>query len=218
MKPYDTILFDLDGTLTESSLGITNSVAYALRKMGHPVPSREALHIFIGPPLSETFTKCCGMTPEEATQAIACYREYYHDRGIFENAVYEGIEPLLKKLRDAGKTLILATSKPEEVSIQILDHFGLSQYFTHIAGATMDDTRSKKSDVIAYALKGCQPADLRRTVMVGDRHHDIDGAKHFGMKSIGVTYGFGSAEELQNAGADYIVHSPREVADLILNK
>ena len=216
MKPYDTILFDLDGTLTESSLGITNSVAYALRKMGHPVPSREALHIFIGPPLSETFTKCCGMTPEEATQAIACYREYYHDRGIFENAVYEGIEPLLKKLRDAGKTLILATSKPEEFSIRILDHFGLSQYFTHVAGATMDDTRSKKSDVIAYALAGCQPADLRRTVMVGDRHHDIGGATENGLDSIGVLYGYGDRAELEAAGATYIAATVSDLEALLL--
>lgn len=216
MKQYDTILFDLDGTLTDSSPGILNAVVYALQKMNRPVPNREDLFVFIGPPLSDTFTKCCGMTRDVAEEAIANYREYFGTRGLFENAVYEGAEALLARLQAAGKTLILATSKPEEFTLRILDHFGLSPYFSYVAGATMDDTRSKKSDVIAYALKSCPPADLSRTVMVGDRHHDIDGARGNGLDSIGVLYGYGDREELEAAGATYIAATIAELETLLL--
>ena len=212
---YDTILFDLDGTLTDPGEGITNSVAYALRKYNIEVTDRSELYKFIGPPLKDSFMKYYGFDEAKAEEAIAFYREYFRDTGIFENRVYKGVENMLRTLCADGKRLVLATSKPEEFAIRILEHFSLKKYFTVTAGASMDSSRSKKGDVIAYAISLCNDFCKDTAVMVGDREHDIIGAKENGLKSIGVLYGYGDEAELKTAGADYIVSSPADILNLI---
>lgn len=207
---YDIILFDLDGTLTDPGLGITNSVAYALKRYGIEVSDRESLYSFIGPPLSDSFMKYYGFSEEKSMEAITVYREYFRDKGIFENEVYRGIPELLEKIKELGKTTVLATSKPEEFAVRILQHFELMKYFDIVAGASMDEKRNKKGDVIRYALnKGNLSPE--KAVMVGDREHDILGAKENGLPSIGVLYGYGDRDELQNAGADYIAETVEDI-------
>lgn len=212
---YDNILFDLDGTLIDSGPGITNSVAYSLKKYGIEVLDRTELYKFIGPPLHESYEKFYGFSKEKAMEAVEYYREYYRKKGIFENLVYEGIEDLLQKLYDAGKNLTVATSKPEVFAVQILENFNLAGYFTYIAGANLDGTRTDKKEVISYALKACKAADLSKTVMIGDREHDILGAKQAGIASIGVLFGYGSYEELKTAGADYIADNPENIYQIL---
>ena len=212
---YDTILFDLDGTLTDPGEGITNSVAYALKKYDIEVADKRELYKFIGPPLKDSFMKYYGFVESKAEEAIAYYREYFRDTGIFENRVYEGVEDMLKKLHDDGKKIVLATSKPEEFALRILEHFDLKKYFQVVAGASMDSSRSKKGDVIAYAISVCDNFHKDTSVMIGDREHDIIGAKENGLKSIGVLYGYGDENELKTAGADYIASSPADILNLI---
>ena len=212
MKSYQYLLFDLDGTLTDSSAGITNSVAYALKKFGIEVEDRSTLFPFIGPPLIETFMRLYHMSYEDGLRAVEYYREYFGDRGIFENAPYEGIAEMLSFLQSAGKRLILATSKPEVYARRILEHFDLDKYFHFIAGATFDESRSEKWDVIEYALTSCN-IDRTTAVMIGDRKHDMIGAKKTGLDAIGVLWGFGDRAELEETGADIILES---VADLKL--
>ena len=212
---YETILFDLDGTLTDPGEGITNSVAYALRKYGIEVTDRRELYKFIGPPLKDSFMKYYGFSEDEAIKAIECYREYFRDTGIFENKVYEGVEDMLRSIHVSGRKVVLATSKPEGFALRILEYFDLKKYFDVVAGASMDSSRSKKGDVIAYALSMCDGLRKEKAVMVGDREHDIIGAKENGLDSIGVLYGYGSEEELKECGADYIVGQPEDILDLI---
>lgn len=213
---YGTILFDLDGTLTDPGVGITNSVAYALEKMNVPVPPRAELYKFIGPPLHDAFMRFFGFSSEEATRAIEYYREYYRDRGIFENHVYDGIPETLAALRAAGRTLIVATSKPEQFAVRILEHFELAEMFDHIVGATMDGARSKKADVIAEALLRCGSPDVSDCVMVGDREHDVIGAATHGMSCIGVLFGYGSEDELRGAGAVELAEDAQILTALLL--
>ncbi len=208
---YKYILFDLDGTLTDPGMGITNSVTYALRKMGVEPPEREKLYPFIGPPLTESFMKYYGFSSEKAEKAVECYREYFREKGIFENEVYEGVTELLAALKAEGKVIILATSKPEEFAVKILEHFDLIGYFDHICGATMDGKISKKGDVIAYALKKAEITDKTAALMVGDRAQDIIGAKANGLDSMGVLFGYGDREELETAGAEYIAEAVGDV-------
>ena len=198
------VFFDLDGTLTDPGLGITNSVMYALNKMGYPVPAREKLYAFIGPPLIESFMKYFSMSDEEAHRAMTTYREYFADRGLFENTPYPGVGEALGRLRDMGFRLSVATSKPEKYSERILDHFGLSGYFETVCGASMDEKRSEKADVIRYAL-GRTGYAADETLMAGDRKHDILGAHACGLKAVGVLWGYGSEDEFREAGADYTV-------------
>lgn len=212
---YKAVLFDLDGTITDPGLGITNSVMYALEKYHIKVDDRSALYKFIGPPLKESFEKYYHFSDEESTCAIAYYREYFREKGIYENVLYDGMEELLKHIRKSGQKLILATSKPEEFAIQILKYFEIEKYFDFVAGATMEETRVQKAEVITYALTSCGIADLSSVIMVGDREHDIYGAKEVGIDSIGVLYGYGSREELQSAGATYIVESVGEIGDIL---
>jgi phosphoglycolate phosphatase len=212
---YDLILFDLDGTLTDPAEGITNSVRHALAKRGIFVSDRTALYKFIGPPLIDSFMQFYGYTHAEAVQGVEDYREYYADRGIWENKVYPGIPELLADLKAAGKTVAMATSKPEYFAIQIAEHFGIAQYFDLIAGSTMDETRTKKSDVITYALAQLG-ADTAHVVMVGDRSYDVLGAKALGLPCIGVTFGYGSEEELRTAGAAAIAHDADDLHHLLL--
>lgn len=215
---YSTILFDLDGTLTESAPGIVNSVAYALDKFGIEVQDKADLLCFVGPPLKDSFQNYYGLDEVQAVQAVAYYREYYSAKGLFENRVFDGIQEMLLVLKSAGKQLLVATSKPEFFSEQILKRFGIAPYFNFIAGATMDETRTAKSEVIAYALEQIPDVDKKEIVMVGDRHHDIEGAIANGLDSIGVTFGYGSREELTQAGATYIADSVEELLKLLLQK
>lgn len=221
---YKTILFDLDGTLSDPSIGITNSVMHALEHWNIKVAERSELYRFIGPPLMDSFQQFYGFTKEESREALEIYREYFGVKGLFENELYEGIEELLKELKARGKTIVLATSKPELYAKQILEHFGIDGYFDFIGGASMDEVRVAKADVIRYALEslGMVKAgeelseDVKEvTVMVGDRFHDIDGAKKNGLKSIGVLFGFGSREELENAGADHIAENMDDILKIV---
>lgn len=215
---YQYILFDLDGTITESGPGIINSVYYALGKMGRKVTDKEGLRKFIGPSLSESMKKYYGMTQEEADQAVTYYREYFSEKGIFENSVYEGFMDSANRLKEKEKVLVIATSKPEEYARRIAEKFGFAGTFLHICGASMDGSLVEKADVIRYALKktGISAEDYGKVLMVGDRMHDILGAKENGIDSMGVLYGYGSREELETAGADYIAETTREVAEMIL--
>lgn len=208
---YDYFLFDLDGTLTDSAEGIINSVTYALNKFGITVEDREALREFIGPPLMDSYRKHFHMSEEQCKQAVVYYREYFAAGGLFENEVYAGIPELLAELKSRGKKIYLATSKPEVYAIQILEHFNLAQYFDFMGGASMDSSRSMKSDVVRYVLANASIPDLNKAVMIGDREYDITGAKDNCLHSIGVTYGFGNREELTTAGAEHIVDTATEI-------
>ena len=212
---YDIILFDLDGTLTDPGIGITNSVAHALAHWGIEVTDRATLYKFIGPPLSDSFMRYYGFSEEDAIRAIAVYREYFGVKGLYENEVYPGIPELLQELKNAGKTVVLATSKPEQYAVEILRHFGLYDYFDIIAGASMDESRNKKADVIAYALSQMKDPDVSKLIMIGDREHDVLGAKQFGIDSIGVLYGYGDRAEHEAAGATYIAEKVEDILPLL---
>lgn len=212
---YDIILFDLDGTLTDPGIGITNSVAHALAHWNIEVADRAELYKFIGPPLSDSFMRYYGFSEEDAIHAIAVYREYFSVKGLYENEVYPGIPELLSALKAAGKTVVLATSKPEGFAVEILRHFGLYDYFDIIAGASMDESRNKKADVIAYAISQMKNPDLSRMIMIGDREHDILGAKQIGIDSIGVLYGYGDRAEHEKAGATYIAEKVKDILPML---
>ena len=209
------ILFDLDGTLTDPKTGITRSVAYALSRFGIKVADTDTLVSFIGPPLISSFMDRYGFRREKAEKAVEAYREYFSDKGIFENSVIEGVPQMLESLKNAGKTLVLATSKPEQYAVQIIEHFGLNRYFSHICGSRMDNTRSAKCEVIEYALEKAGVPDKSQAVMVGDRRHDIEGALACGIEPVGVLFGYGSAQELESAGAGYIVSTVNELTSLL---
>ena len=210
-----TILFDLDGTLTDPGEGITNSVAHALRCFGITPPEREALYPFIGPPLVDSFKNFYGFSDADARRAVDCYREYYRDRGIFENTLYEGMDTLLCDLRKAGYQILLATSKPEQFAIQILEHFGILPYFHHVSGALMDESRTNKAEVIAHALS-ISGAEAGSCLMIGDREYDVLGAKKFSIPAVGVLFGYGSREELTAAGAAYIAETVQALREYLL--
>ncbi len=214
MPRYAYCLFDLDGTLTDPGEGITRSVAYALSFFGIEVKDRTALYPFIGPPLVDSFSTFYGFSPEQARQAVERYREYFSRQGIFENELYPGIKELLEDLKRHGVRILLASSKPELYARKILEHFQLLPFFDFVAAATMDDTRSKKTDVVRYALESCGISP-DRAVMIGDRHHDIEGAKDNALESIGVLWGYGSREELSAAGATLLAESVPQLASLL---
>ena len=208
---YKYYLFDLDGTLTDSGIGITNSVMYALEKFGIHVSDRSELYPFIGPPLTDSFRKYFGFTEDQAFQAVEYYREYFRAGGIFENEVYKGIPEMLEELKARNAVIALSTSKPYEFSVQILEHFGLRQYFDFIGAATMDGRVSKKADVIRQILDELGDIDAASVLMVGDRDQDVDGAKANHLHCAGVLWGYGSKDELMKAGADYIVSVPSDI-------
>ena len=216
MSRYTTILFDLDGTLTDPGIGITNSVIHALRKFDIEEYDRTKLYKFIGPPLMESFGKYYGFSPEDCKKAVEYYREYFATKGLFENEVYDGIPELLKALKDSGKAVILATSKPHDFAIEILKHFGLYEYFDFCACATMDERRTAKDQVISYALESISEKDRSKIIMVGDRMHDIIGAQKCGLESVGVLFGYGGYEELTKAGADIIVKTVDELRKILI--
>ena len=207
-----SILFDLDGTLTDSGEGIINCAVYALEHFGLPIPSREEMRVFVGPPLHETFQKF-GVRADQAEEAVQVYRKRYIPIGKFENTPYPGIRELLEKLRADGHKLYVATSKPETTSVEILDHFDLSKYFDRICGASMDLSRNSKADVIAYLLEQCGGAE--NAVMVGDTAFDVIGAKAHGIPTIGVSWGYGEVSDMEAAGAVGIAHNMDELYDML---
>ena len=209
---YETILFDLDGTLTDSEPGIVHSVEYALRRFGMEADAA-TLRSFIGPPLYDSFRGTMGMDDAEAKRAVSVYREYFQDRGIFENAPYPGVPEMLRALREAGRTLLVATSKPEVFARRIVEHFGLS--LSAVYGADMEGRRSAKLDVIRYAL-AARSVDPSAAVMVGDRKYDIAGAREAGLADVGVLYGYGSRAELLDARASRLAASVAELRDMLL--
>ena len=213
---FDYIFFDLDGTLTDPALGITNSFIHAIKYFGLEIPSYETLCSFIGPPLPETFKTQFGFSDEKAEEGVKKYREYFAEKGLFENSVYPGIPELLSDLQGSGKKLVVATSKPEEYSVRIIEHFGLSKYFENVCGSLMDESRSKKDEVIEYAIERNGIKDRSKILMIGDRKHDIIGAKKCNLAACGVLFGYGSLEELEKAGADFIAKDIPQLRSILL--
>lgn len=212
---WDLILFDLDGTLTESGPGIMKSAQYALRAYGMERPWQE-LAYFVGPPLSETFADF--VPPEEIGAIVEKFREYYRAEGWLDNKPYAGVPEMLTRLKEAGCRLYVATSKLESLAVQLMEHFGLADYFDGICGAPENDPEgSKKVNVVKAALKKAGCADPKRAVIIGDRKFDILGGHQAGLAAVGVLYGYGSREELEEAGAEAIAATPEEVTNLILS-
>lgn len=206
------ILFDLDGTLTDSGEGIINSVIPALEHYGIAIPPREELRVFVGPPLHDTFLRF-GVPADQLENATKIYRSRYIPIGKFENAPYPGIPELLETLKAQGHKLFVATSKPEPMAVEILEHFDLARYFDRICGASMDTSRSSKEAVIAYLLE--QNGSAENMVMVGDTKYDVIGAKAHGIPTIGVSWGYGEIAEMLEAGAAAIAHTTQELLELL---
>ena len=206
------ILFDLDGTLTDSGLGIMNCARLALEHYNLPIPSEAEMRTFVGPPLHDSFIRF-GVPAEEADNAIKIYRSRYIPIGKFENEPYEGIREVLEKLKALGHTLYVATSKPESMSVEILEHFDLAKYFDIIAGASFDRSRSSKEDVITWLLS--QSGDYEEKIMVGDTAFDVLGAKAHGIPTIGVAWGYGKVEDMEKAGAASIAHNMDELFEML---
>jgi phosphoglycolate phosphatase len=205
----EAVLFDLDGTLTDSAPGLVSCIGYALDELGIEPPDAETMRTFLGPPLWVTFRDHFGLDEEQVVRAIELYRERYHDTGMFENTVYDGIRDTLQALRDANIRMAIATSKPEYSATRILEHFDLAQYFEFIGADDLEGSRASKTKVIAHVLAntGLDPI-AQRMIMVGDRRHDVEGAASHGIDTIGVLWGYGDHAELANAGARVIVANP----------
>ncbi len=211
------IFFDLDGTLTDPAIGITNSLMYALEKFGIHIENREELYQFIGPPLVDMMMQEFGFSKEKAQQGLAFYREYFSVKGLFENEVFAGIPELLSDLQAKGYKLVLATSKPEKFAKQILEHFDIAKYFYFIGGSDMGETRSTKEAVIEYDLAALGNPDPQSCVMVGDRKYDVIGAREYGIDCVGVLFGYGSKEEFAEANAAYIAETVEQLRALLMN-
>ncbi len=212
---YKYVLFDLDGTLTDSALGITNCIIYVCEKMNLTVPSMDVLKTFVGPPLTKRFSEVFSLSEEDAKKALSIYRERFAPIGIFENQVYLGVSDMLKALKDSGCVIALATSKPQIFAEQILKHFKLDTFFDYVSGSDLTGGKQEKTDVMKEALSNMK-AEKEKTVMVGDRSFDIEGAKELNVKSIAVTYGYGTMEEIDSCKPDYVADTPGEVAEIIL--
>lgn len=223
------LLFDLDGTLTDSNLGITRCVQYALLDQGINEHDMSVLEEYIGPALDDSFKKYHGLNSEQAAKAVAKYRERYRDTGIFENEVYDGIVPCLETLKAAGKIICLSTCKPEPFAVRILEHFKLDKYFDVVTGSDLEGKRKQKYQVIDETFKRLSANVLKQeltaeflneikadSVMIGDRNQDVNGAHQVGIECIGVRYGYAKPDELEDAGADYIVETIPELTALIL--
>lgn len=215
-RHYKNIIFDLDGTLTDSADGVINSVRYALQKLGIETGESE-LQSFIGPPLQSSFRDIYGLSEAEVRQAIACFREYYREKGIYENRLYPGVEQMLRQLHENRKKIYLATSKVTQFAETILKYFQVDHYFTFLSGATFDGSRVEKKDVLAHLFEQNSGLDKSNSVMVGDRKHDIIGARSFGLTSIAVTYGYGTKEELRGESPDLYADSVPELTALLLS-
>ena len=207
-----TILFDLDGTLTDSGEGIINCAILALEHFGLPIPSREEMRVFVGPPLHESFINH-GVPADKTDEAIRIYRSRYVPIGKFENTPYPGVRQLLEALKEAGHKLFVATSKPEAMSVEILEHFDLAKYFDQICGATLDTSRSSKEAVIEYLIR--QNGRTDNMVMVGDTKFDVLGAKAHGIPTIGVSWGYGEVADMRQAGAAAIAETMEQLLELL---
>lgn len=211
---YKAILFDLDGTLTESGEGITKSVQYALEKLGKPEPDLKKLEVFVGPPLMEQFMKYASLDEENARKAVEYYRERYSTEGIFENKLYPGVEEMFQGLKQRKYILAVASSKPEYYVRQILDYFHLSEYFDEIVGSELNGSRTNKTEVIEETLKRLGFDKKReQVIMVGDKEHDVLGARAAGLECVAVTYGYGTETELAAAKPLKTASSTAEVLD-----
>ncbi len=215
MKKHQLVIFDLDGTLTDSAQGIVNSVQYALDKMGMVENDRLKLQAFIGPPLISSFQEFYGLGSGDAWQAVQYYREYFVVNGMFENQVYPGIPVLLDELHHSGRILAVATSKPGVYARQILAHFDLLQYFSQVAGSNLDGSLIDKGELIALVIEQYQHLPVQEIIMVGDRKYDVEGARVNGIESAAVAYGYGSREELLRARPSYIAESVKELQQLL---
>ncbi len=214
----DFVLFDLDGTVVDSSEGIVRGVQEGLSALGITEKDTELIRArFIGPPLIDSFTAYYGLTEEQGWEAIRAYRVYYRREGVLKYRVYEGIPELLHTLSSRGIKVWLATSKPYEFAHRILEDAGLLPYFDFVSGASLDASRNTKEKVIEYALRENGVEDTSRFLMVGDRHHDVVGAKEFGIDAVGILYGFGTREELIECGAAYIAKDTDEVLSICLS-
>ena len=209
---WDTILFDLDGTLTDSGPGIINGVEYTVEQMGLPRHERSFYRRFIGPPLQWSFQEFFGLEEDRAKEAVRTYRAYYTETGIWENAPYPGIEALLAELAAAGKVLMVASAKPEVMAVRVLEHFGLMEHLRYVAGASLNEARDQKSE----AIRRCLERGAGRAVMVGDRLYDVRGAHENGIGAIGVLYGYGGRQELEEAGADALAEDVPALRQLLL--
>lgn len=216
---YQYLFFDLDGTLTNPKEGITKCVQYALHHFGIEEPDLDKLVPFIGPPLIPSFMGFYGMTEEQAKVATEKYRERFRDIGIFENEVFEGVPQMLEKLQNMGKKLVIASSKPEDFVVRILEKFGLRSYFCEVVGATMDEKRTAKADVIQEAFARLNITDEKKAqvLMIGDRMHDVEGAAACGIDCLGVYIGFAAPGELEEAGAAYIAQTVEEMSEFLQN-
>lgn len=214
---YNSCLFDLDGTLTDPKIGITKSFQYALETFGIQEETNDLVK-FIGPPLRESFKNFYQFSQSDTEQAVLKYREYFAEAGIFENTVYPGVAEMLQTLKSGGVILAVATSKATKYAQQILEHFHLDRYFSFISGDKMDGslTKNGKREIIRIAMSAIGQKDQKVAVMIGDREHDVFGAKEVGIDSIGVTYGYGSREELEKAGAKMIVNSIKGITESII--
>lgn len=211
LNMYTTFLFDLDGTVTDPKKGIVNSVLYALEKVGIEELHVSELDSFIGPPIQQSFIERYNMNEGEVERAVFYFREYLKQRGLLENSVYEGIPNLLKQLKDTGNRLFIATSKPTIFARQVIEHFQLTNYFEDIIGSNLNGTRIKKEEIIAHILQQNEGLNKEEVVMIGDRKHDIIGANHNGIASIGVLYGYGSENELIEVSATHIAKDIEEL-------
>ncbi|MBR4554913.1 MAG: HAD family hydrolase [Ruminococcus sp.] len=218
MNEYGIILFDLDGTLTDSREGIIRSAEYALRELGQPVPGNDKMKLMLGPPLIVSMRELFGMPEELAQQAVKKYRERYSTVGLFENRPYDGVKDMLKELKAAGRRLAVATSKPEVFSVRILEKFGLAGYFENITGSGLDGSRDTKREVIEEALSRLGVRDRSKAIMVGDRSHDIIGAREAGIPCIGAGWGYAPEGELNENGAAVIASSPGELLMLLTGR
>ncbi len=218
MKEKKYILFDLDGTLTDPKEGITKSFQYALAHYGIDEPDLDKLEVVIGPPLRDSFVEFYGFTRENAHEAETKYRERFSKIGMYENVIYDGIASMLHTLRDEGKMLAIASSKPTFFVEKILEYFEIKEYFHHIIGSNLDGTRSDKAEVVDAAIAGFGQVDKCDIIMVGDRKFDVIGAHERRIEVIGVAYGYGGVEELEEAGADYVVNTVVELEKLLLNR
>ena len=219
MKKYKFLLFDLDGTLTDSEEGIINCVRYGLQSCGFKIPEYETLRAFIGPPLVVSYQELCGLSYEDTEAAILKYRERYSEKGIFENKVYDGIPELLYDLNNAGYRLALATSKPEIFARRILSHFNIADAFEAVAGSSIEREDETKADMILLAMKrlGLEEYDKADVLMIGDRKHDILGAKKCGVSVLGVQYGYAPKGELLDYGVDIVAESVSELREILLD-
>ncbi|MBR5528495.1 MAG: HAD hydrolase-like protein [Clostridia bacterium] len=214
---YKSVLFDLDGTLTDSGPGIRNAVCHALKRFGIEEHDESALNRFIGPPLYDSFMRFYGIPADRAKHGENYFREYYSDKGIFENSVYDGIPECLERLKNNGVSLFIATSKPDFMAQKVISHFNLDKYFELISGADIERGITAKSDVIRLLFENRSDIQPSSCVMVGDREHDVYGAAKFGIPCIGVMWGYGSSEEFSRSGALCTVNTPNDLAEYILS-